>query len=130
MVPITALYAALLAVVFAWLSFKVGAARGRTGISILHGDDMQLAEAIRRHANFVEHVPIALILMGLIEINGGSAVLLHIVGALLVICRIAHPLGLHHDRMQHPLRMVGAGGTFLIILVLGLVALWQGIQGL
>ncbi len=130
MAPITALYAALLVIVFAWLSFKIGAARGRTGVSILHGDDMQLAETMRRHANFVEHVPIALILMGLIEINGGSAVFLHIAGALLVICRVAHPLGLHHDRMRHPLRMIGAGGTFLTTMVLGLVALWQGIQGM
>lgn len=129
MVPITALYAALLVVVLTWLTYKVGMMRGKTGVSLLHGDDMELAEAIRRHGNFVEAVPIALILMGLIEANGGNGVFLHVVGALLVICRIAHPLGLHHDRAAHPLRAVGAGGTFLLTIVLGAVALWQGLVG-
>ena len=128
MLSVTALYAALLVAVFGWLSVKVGNLRGRTGISILHGDDMQLATAMRRHANFTEYVPLALILMGIVEINGGNAVFLHIVCVGLVIFRIAHPLGLHHDRMDHPLRLVGAAGTSLMIILLSLVALWQGIR--
>ncbi len=35
--------------------------RGKTGISILHGDNMDLAEKMRRHQIFVEYVPLALI---------------------------------------------------------------------
>ncbi len=50
--PITALYAALLMVIMAFLGFKIGSLRGSTGISILHGDNMGVAVAMRRHGNF------------------------------------------------------------------------------
>lgn len=125
MVPITALYAGVLALMVGVLGFQVGAVRSRTGISILHGDDMELAEKIRRHANFTENVPLALILIGVLELNGASGLLLHGLGTALVVARIAHPLGLHHDNMRHPLRGVGAGLTFLVTTIAALVAIWQ-----
>jgi len=125
MVPITALYAGLLALLVGALGFQVGAARSRAGISILHGDDMELAEKIRRHANFTESVPLALILMGVLELNGASGLLLHGLGIALVVARVAHPFGLHHDNMRHPLRGVGAGVTFLVTTIAALVAIWQ-----
>ena len=124
-VPITALYAGVLALIVGVLGFQVGSTRSRVGISILHGDDMDLAEKIRRHANFTENVPLALILMAVLELNGTSAALLHGLGLALVLARIAHPIGLHHDNMRHPLRAVGAGGTFLVTLIAALTAIWQ-----
>ena len=130
MLAITALYAAILVAINIYLQFRVGAMRGKTGISLLHGDNMELATAIRRHANFLENVPLALILMGIVEINGGNPVLLHVLGALLAVARIAHPLGLDPDRPTHPLRAAGAGITLLVTIVLGGVALWQAIGAL
>jgi uncharacterized membrane protein YecN with MAPEG domain len=125
LVPITALYAGILAIIVGVLGFQVGAARSQVGISILHGDDMDLAEKIRRHANFIENVPLALILMSVLELNGTGAGLLHGLGIALVLARIAHPIGLHHDNMRHPLRAVGAGGTFLVTGIAALAAIWQ-----
>lgn len=127
MLATTALYAAILVAINIYLQFKVGAMRGKTGIGLLHGDNMELATTIRRHANFLENVPLALILMGIVEINGGNSMLLHVLGALLVVARIAHPLGLDADRPTHPLRAIGAGVTLLVTIVLGGVALWQAI---
>lgn len=124
-VPITALYAGILTLIFGYLGFQVGSMRGRTGVSILYGDDMVLAEKVRRHANFAENVPLALILMAILELNGSSALLLHGLGIALVVARIAHPLGLHHDNMRHPLRSVGAGLTFLVMAVAAIVAIWS-----
>ena len=69
----------------------------------------------------------ALVLMAIVELNGGHVVFLHIVGALLVLSRIAHPLGLHYDNIGHPLRVIGAGGSLLLTVVLGATAIWQGI---
>ena len=130
MIPITAFYAALLVAILAVLSLRIGKIRGQTGVSILDGGNSDVALEMRRHGNFVEHVPLALILMAIVEANDGNAIFLHVVGVALVICRIAHPFGLHQDRMPHPLRMLGAGGTFLVTIALGVVALWQGIQAL
>ena len=130
LLPITALYAALMVAIMAWLGWGVGAMRGKTQISIGFGDSKELAEAGRRYGNFTEHVPMALVLMAIVELNGAHGVFLHIVGALLVLSRIAHPLGLHYDNMSHPLRTIGAGGSLLLTLVLGATAIWQGITSL
>lgn len=124
-IPITGLYAGLLTLVSLWLGFGVGSMRNKTGISILHGDNMELAEKIRRHANFTENVPLALILMAVIELGGAASGLIHGLGGLLVIARICHPLGLHHDNMRHPLRAIGAFGTLLMTVVAAFVAIWQ-----
>jgi hypothetical protein len=124
LVPITGFYAGVLALIVIYLGFQVGAARLRTNVSILHGDDMELAERIRRHANFTESVPLALILLAVLELNGWSALLLHVLGGALVVARIAHPLGLHHDRMRHPLRGLGAGVTNLVTGIAALAAMF------
>ncbi len=123
-VPITAFYAGLLTLIVVALGFQIGPMRLRTGISILHGDDMELATRIRRHGNFTENVPLALILIGALELNGASAGLLHGLGAALVLARIAHPIGLRHDNVRHPLRGIGAGATLLVMVIAALAAIW------
>ena len=124
--PITLFYAALLAIFALALSFKAGSFRGKTGISVLFGDpaNMELAENVRRHQNFLEYVPMLLIVMGAIELNGGSSTFLYVVGALLIVVRIAHAAGLKHDNMAHPGRLVGAAGTALLTLVTAGYGLW------
>jgi uncharacterized membrane protein YecN with MAPEG domain len=124
-VPITALYAGLLAIIGLVLSFGVGRLRLRTGVSILDGGHADLALAIRRHANFTEHVPLALLLLAVIELNGAGAGLLHGLGAALTLARIAHPLGLHGQEIRRPLRGIGAASTTLITLIAAGVAIRQ-----
>lgn len=125
-VPITALYAGIFAIFALVLSFRAGGFRGKTGISVLYGEprNMELAERVRVHQNFLEYVPIVLILMGIVELNGGSATFLYIAGALLVIARIAHAIGLKHDNMAHKGRFIGAAGTALLTLVIAGYTLW------
>ena len=114
---ITGFYAGLLAIVVMVLAAHIGVLRSRTGISILDGGNVELAERIRRHANFTESVPLPLILMAAIETGGASAALLHGLGSALLVCRIAHPIGLRSDNIRHPLRALGAVGTQLVTLV-------------
>ncbi len=127
-VPITALYAGIFALFAFFLSFKAGSYRGTAGVSVLYGDpaNMELAQRVRRHQNFLEYVPMIVILMAAIELNGGSATMLHSVGIALIITRIAHAIGLRHDNMGHPGRLVGAGGTALITVVAAGYAIWIG----
>jgi uncharacterized membrane protein YecN with MAPEG domain len=124
-VPITALYSGSLALISIVLGVQVGRMRLRTGVSILHGSDMELAQVIRRHANFTESVPLALILLALIELNGASGTLLHGLGAALVAARIAHPIGLVHHTLKSPLRGLGSAATTLITLIAAVVAIGQ-----
>lgn len=128
-VPVTALYAGLLAIYALGLSFRAGSYRGKIGVSILYGEppNMELAQRVRVHQNFLEYVPMLLILMGIIELNGGSALFLHVAGVVLIISRIAHALGLKHDNMGHPGRAIGAGGTALLTVAAAVYAIWMSL---
>ena len=72
--PITLMYAGIFAIFGLVLSFRAGGYRGTAGVSLLFGEPVnwELAERVRAHQNFLEYVPILLILMGLIEANGGE----------------------------------------------------------
>ena len=130
--PITLMYAGVFAVFALVLSFRAGGFRGKTGVSVLFGEpaNMELAERVRVHQNFLEYVPIMLILMGLIESNNGSSLFLYIVGDLLFIARIAHAIGLKHDNMAHIGRLIGAGGTALVTLVTAVYGIWLSWPGI
>jgi hypothetical protein len=122
-VPITAIYAALQALLAIALVVPVGRLRTSTNVSLGAGGNPRLETAIRRHANWTEHVPIALLLMALLELNGASAGLLHGLGITLLTARILHPLGLDAANMRRPLRGIGALGTLLVTLVAALALL-------
>ncbi len=131
MVSVTLLYAALLAALAVVLSARAGLYRGKAGISIHFGEppDHELEERVRVHQNFVEYVPLVLILMGGIELSGGSPIFLHVAGVALIIARLAHAGGLKYYNIQHPGRLVGAGGTTLVMLACIAYGLWLAVSG-
>ena len=128
--PITLFYASFFALFALVLSFGAGSARGKMGVSILYGDppDMAFAEKVRRHQNFLEYVPILLIVFAMLEANGASTLFLYICGDILIIARIAHAIGLKHDNMAHIGRLIGAGGTALITLATAIYTIWISVS--
>ena len=131
-VPITLLYASIFAIFALVLSFRAGSLRGKAGISVLYGDppNMELVEKVRGHQNFLEYVPLFLIVFGAIELAGASAMFLYVVGDLMIVARIAHAIGLKHDNMSHIGRLIGAGGTALLTLVAAGYGLWLSVDAL
>jgi uncharacterized protein len=126
--PITALYALPLAVIFLALFMNVTMRRSKLNQSIGDGGDTDLHERIRKHGNFVEWVPMVLILMALAEANGAGAMWLHAAGALLTIGRVLHPMGLKANVATHPLRIAGNMGGILATLIL-IIALARRVLG-
>ncbi len=124
--PITLMYASFFALFGLALSFRAGGFRGKTGISVLFGEpaNLELAERVRTHQNFLEYVPMVLIVMGAIELNGGSSMFLYVVGDVLFIARIAHAIGLRHDNMGHPGRLIDMIGTMLATVAVAGYGLW------
>ncbi len=114
-VQITSLYAALLGLIALFLAGSVGAKRAKTKISLGDGGDPGLIVANRRHMNFVENVPLALILIGLVEMNGGASNVVHSLGGALLVARIIHPMGLDVNNMMKWQRLAGAAVTFLVM---------------
>ena len=120
MIPqVTALYAGLLALVYVILSGWV--IRVRVTQKVLAGDkgDPVMANAMRVHANFAEYVPLALILLLLAEMQGAPALALHALGAVLLLARIMHALGMATLPHKPPLRGGGAALTFAVLLIGG-----------
>lgn len=80
---------------------------------------------LRVQANFVENVPIALLLLLGLELRGVGTAALHAFGASLVACRLLHAWGLgNHEGANYP-RLIGAQGTFLLISIMSVALLWS-----
>ncbi len=91
---VTALYAALNAVLNIALAWRVSNIRRRDKVSLGTGDSHDLLVAMRTHANSAEFVPLALVMMLLAELCGGSTTWLHVYGGLLFLGRLAHVVGM------------------------------------
>ena len=114
---ITLIFAAALGLLNIWLGLRVSRGRMTHKVLIGHGDVPALEARMRAHANFNEYVPIALILMLLIELNVGASRWLWGLGALLVAARVLHPLGMDRQR-TNALRATGAALTWAVLLAL------------
>lgn len=113
----TLMFAVALALVNLWLSFRAGKTRIGAKVSIGHGDVPVLQARMRAHANFNEYVPMALILMGLVELRVGQSLWLFLLGAALVAARIAHPFGMERP-IPNAWRAGGILVTYLVTLAL------------
>jgi len=117
---VAGLYAGIFGLIGLWLGVVVAQWRSRTRIAIGDGGDPDLTRAMRGQANFVENVPIALILFVTMALMGAPAIAIHVLGATLVVARIVH--GLHFAAPGRP-RWQRAAGASLTILVLAAASL-------
>ncbi len=118
MLVITSLYASILALLVIFLAYKVVNFRQTKSVGLGDNGDKDGLRAIRVHANAVEYIPMMVILMGIYEVNGGSSLLLHIIGSVAVISRILHATGLSKSAGTTFGRFVGTVLTWLTTLVL------------
>src|SRR5713101_4094280 len=92
---ITATYAAILGLLAAALTVNVIVNRVRLQVDTGDGGLPKMAQAIRAHANFAEHVPLALILIGLAEMTGIRSWMIWALGGALLIARVLSAVGLN-----------------------------------
>lgn len=125
-IPVTLFTSGVLGILCVLLSVLVSLERNKAKVLVGDGDGMPGTEslflAIRAQGNFVEYVPLALILLGGAEFSGASRLLCEVFAGALVIGRIAHAIGIRRPG-PHPLRAAGALLTWLVILGLGVEAL-------
>ena len=94
LLEVTPLYIAILGILFLIFTMRAGFYRMRTNISIGTGDDPEMIRRMRSQANFIETVPIAVLLLLTNEFLGAPPIWLHSLCSLLVFGRICHYLGL------------------------------------
>lgn len=122
---ITAIYAGLCGLMLLVLSARVIAQRAAQKVDFGDGGSQPLQVAIRVQANFVEYVPMALILIYLAEVLQHDAVFIHGLGIALVASRILHAWGLSRSTGTSAGRFIGTLGTWIVI-AMGSVMLLMG----
>lgn len=124
-VPSTLLYAGLLGLLSVLLANQVLYVRLRTG----REPSWRPQATERVQANFVENVPLALLLLYLVEAGGAGGVAVHAFGSLLVVFRILHAWGMSRNPGANYPRLVGAQGTFLLLSVMSFTAVYLFVRG-
>jgi uncharacterized membrane protein YecN with MAPEG domain len=122
--PITALWAGLLGILMLALAMRVVRARATEDVIFGDGGSVLLLQRIRVHANFTEYVPMGVLLMLVLELDGASALLLHGLGGGLFAARVLHAFGLSSSTGTTPGRFVGTVLTWIVLLAASGLALY------
>ena len=117
---ITSLYAGLCGLLLVILYVRVSQRRLATQIGIGSGGDAVLEQRIRAHGNFIESVPISLVLLYLLEQTGVDSIYIHAFGIALVLARVAHAQGISATAGRSAGRFYGSIGTLLVIAALSI----------
>lgn len=116
--PVTAFVAAICAIML--LITAIDTVRQRLRLKSAFGDagDGKLISASRSHGNLAEHAPIVILLLGVLELSNAHHITLMAVGALFLVGRVAHIIGLYtpSDPGKAPLgRQIGVIGTWITL---------------
>ena len=124
---VTMLYGGSLALWFLVLSARV-VGRRRAGIASGDGGDTLMLRAIRGHGNFAEYVPLALILLAALELNGTSLLVLHGLGIALLAGRLLHGYAFSFTEQFAFGRFWGTSLTYAVLAVEALMCLYQAVM--
>ena len=119
------MYAGLLAILIIYLGYRVTVFRRAEKKSTEQIDcSVKMRCAIRAHANALENIPIALLLLLMLELNHLNPILIHVVGGMLLLGRLLHAWGL--SRYDGPSfgRFYGMILTWLSILAMAILNIW------
>ncbi|ELQ6119231.1 MAPEG family protein [Cronobacter sakazakii] len=119
---VSALYAVLGALLLMKFSFDVVRLRMQYRVAYGDGGFSELQSAIRIHGNAVEYLPIGLLLLLFMEMNGAQNWMLHVCGLLLLVGRLMHYYGYHHRLLRW--RRSGMSTTYIALLMMVLANIW------
>jgi uncharacterized protein len=114
-VPITALYASLLALFLVILAFPVIKLRHGLRVGLGDGGNRSLQQAMRAHGNAAENFPMFILLLAVYELNHASPLVLHGFGAAFLLARLFHAGGLYTSPGSSFGRILGTAVTFTIL---------------
>jgi hypothetical protein len=125
-VAVVALYAGILGLVGLVLAALVVVQRGKTRTDLGSGGHPSLERAIRVHGNFIEYVPLILLLMLVCELSGVRLLWLHVMGVALVLGRVFHAWGLWSKSGTSFGRFAGITLTWAVLLAAAALCLVRG----
>lgn len=121
MLLMTSIIAAILTIIFVKLSFAVIGLRRKNKVGLGSGGYDDLERAIRAQGNFAEYVPIGLILIACLELNGAPWWLVILPGIALIIGRLIHAKGINEPPPNFSSRVLGMKFTFGTLITLAII---------
>jgi len=119
MLAVTGLYTGILAVMMFVLAYMTSARRREAKISLGSGDDEIMERRSRAFGNFIEFVPMLILLMAVFEIQGYPTVYVHSLGIVTLAGRLFHALGMTGKLTIINGRFAGAFLTYMSLLLAG-----------
>jgi uncharacterized membrane protein YecN with MAPEG domain len=118
MLLVTSIIASVLTIIFIKLSFTVIGLRRKNKVGLGSGGHEDLERAIRTQGNFAEYVPLGIILIACLELNGAPWWLVAIPGVSLIIGRLIHAKGMNTPPPDFSKRVLGMKFTFFTLITL------------
>ena len=125
---ISMMYAGLYTLLVIFLALRVVKWRTEHKIGLGHGENIQLQQRVRAHANAVENMPLALILLASLELTGASPFLIHVLGATFLLSRLMHAWGISHSSGRSIGRFWGMVLTWVPMLIMAILAIYGSIM--
>ncbi|GAA4867001.1 MAPEG family protein [Luteimonas vadosa] len=121
---VTLLFASLHALLLMVLVVPIVLHRRRARIGLGDGGDARLARRMRVQANFNEYVPLALVLLALLEMSRVPGPWIWAFGSVLLAGRILHAVGLSGSAGVSRGRFFGTLLTWVDLLAMAGVGVW------
>jgi len=123
LLPITMLYSGLFGLLITVLIICV--VRLRLKFNIVHSSDNNriLEKAIRGHANAIETIPFAVILLGLLEVSNTNSAILWILASMLFLGRVMHAIYFLKDGTSFKYRRIGMALTLAYYIIASCILL-------
>lgn len=122
---VTGIYAALGALLLLVLAVRISLVRRSARVALGDGGNNDLIRRVRAHANATEYLPIALLLLLLLDLGQTPPLWLHVFGVVLIVGRVLHAIGLSRTAGESFGRLVGIALTWGVMLVMAVLLLWK-----
>ncbi len=110
------------------LAMYVVVLRMRHKVGLGDGGVPEMLRAIRVHGNALEYVPLALLMILVLELMGVAAIHLHALGLSLTLGRLLHAWGLARSSGTSPGRFIGTLLTWLVFLYAAVLCVYVSSQ--
>lgn len=119
MKSVTALYAGLTGMLFAFLSLNVSRLRIKYETKLGDNSNPEVLRATRAQGNCAEYIAVLFLMMFLVEMHQGNRTALHVAGGTILLARALHAYG-----VLAPLKRFSIAGATLNYLVLFTLPGW------
>ena len=111
--PAAAFWTALLLILMMTLSVLTVRQRQAHKVPIGHGDMPSVEAAVRAFGNASEYIPAGIGALAVLAIAGASPLIVHVIGGLLFVGRVAHAVGMSRTTGLSAGRVAGMTFTWL-----------------